>query len=741
LAAPLPLSCESEPIRIPGSIQPHGFLLAIDLATQRVLRASGNAGERLGRALDTVLGKLWSDSLEVDSAQLETLIAQQHRAHEQTAYQPMIVAGRPYNVVTHISGGELIAEFEDSDSAQERSLDALYPQIREGVERLQAEQPVEALCALAAELVREMTGFDRALIYRFDTDGNGTVVGEARNDKLPPYLDLRFPSSDIPAQARELYRLNRIRLIPDVSYAPIPIVDAPGSSVEPLDMTLAVLRSVSPIHLEYMRNMGRPASMSISIVQEGRLWGLISCHHTSPRRVPTQVRAACDFLAQIISMQLAGKHRAADAAERVERQETQSELLALMAQEKHFVHGLVRRPDTLMALADATGAAVLLGDECLTVGTTPDEAAIRGVVDWLSTERANEEVFATDCLSAHWPDALPLSAAASGLLAVSISQIHRSYVLWFRAELVQTVKWGGDPRKPVGPDGDRLHPRKSFEIWKETVRLRSAPWSPAQVAAATSLRNAVIGIVMRQAEELADLTGELKRSNKELEAFSYSVSHDLRAPFRHIVGYAELLKEEASVRGTPRALRYVDTIIESAHTAGKLVDGLLGFSQAGRVSLMRRSVDVDQIVRECLQMLGPDLKGRSIDWDIAPLGHAVGDPSMLRQVFQNLLSNAIKYTREREVAHIEVTRESADGEIVFVVRDNGVGFDMRYVTKLFGVFQRLHRMEEFEGTGIGLANVRRIAERHGGRTWAEGEVGQGAAFYFALPIRGEPINE
>ncbi|RYH34516.1 MAG: GHKL domain-containing protein, partial [Alcaligenaceae bacterium] len=185
------------------------------------------------------------------------------------------------------------------------------------------------------------------------------------------------------------------------------------------------------------------------------------------------------------------------------------------------------------------------------------------------------------------------------------------------------------------------------------------------------------------------------------------------------------------------AERYVSTIIDSAHTAGKLVDGLLGFSQTGRISLSKRPVAINDLVQDCLRVLEPDMKDRDIEWTIGDLGRAVGDANMFRQVFQNLLSNAIKYSRTREVAKISVRREMTASEIVFSVSDNGVGFDMRYIDKLFGVFQRLHRMEEFEGTGIGLANVKRIAQRHGGRAWAEGRLGEGATFYFSIPKHSE----
>ena len=258
--AELPLSCESEPIRIPGSIQPHGFLLAIDIATQRVVRASANTSEKLGRPLADILSQPWPACLNVEAPQIEILLTHLGAVPEHTVYRALLLNAQPYNMVTHISGTELIVEFEDSNVQSECSLDALYPQIRTGIERLQATQPIEALYALATELVRTMTGFDRALIYRFDADWNGTVVGESRNGKLAAYFDLRFPASDIPAQARELYRLNRIRLIPNVDYSPVPIADASTCPNAPLDMTWSALRSVSPVH----RDVDSPDKLSQS---------------------------------------------------------------------------------------------------------------------------------------------------------------------------------------------------------------------------------------------------------------------------------------------------------------------------------------------------------------------------------------------------------------------------------------------------------------------------------------------
>jgi light-regulated signal transduction histidine kinase (bacteriophytochrome) len=238
-------------------------------------------------------------------------------------------------------------------------------------------------------------------------------------------------------------------------------------------------------------------------------------------------------------------------------------------------------------------------------------------------------------------------------------------------------------------------------------------------------------------QRVTERTAQLAAANKELEAFSYSVSHDLRAPLRHITGYVNLLNAHAGAKLDPEGHRLLDTVAGAANRMAKLIDDLLAFSRISRAPMRLATVTLDRLVEECRQELAPDLKGRSIEWVIPPLPEVTGDRALLKQVLLNLLGNAVKYTRKQTAARIELGCQPAEAEWQFFVRDNGIGFNMKYAHKLFGVFQRLHSDAEIEGTGIGLANVRRVILRHGGRTWAEGEINRGATFYFTLPKKSD----
>ena len=329
-------------------------------------------------------------------------------------------------------------------------------------------------------------------------DDSGAVIAEDKTDGLAPFLGLHYPASDIPAQARALYLRCPLRLIPDVQYRPAPLMpEVDPRTGSALDMSFCSLRSVSPVHLEYLRNMGVAASMSISIICGNRLWGLIACHHTLPHYPGTELRAACELFGQIFSHHLAAKLEAEAANRRIGARRLQDDLVRRVSMTSRIGPELAGVP-TLLDLVGANGAAVWFEGDLHTVGTVPPRELIKDLVAWLN--RSEAPVFETAHLAGAFPAALPSVAEASGLLAVSISRESHDCVLWFRPEVGHTVSWDGIPQKnvEVGPEGPRLTPRRSFEVWREEVRSRATPWDPVEIEAAQGLRVALQEIVLRQ---------------------------------------------------------------------------------------------------------------------------------------------------------------------------------------------------------------------------------------------------
>ena len=741
--------CDAEPIHIPGGIQPHGYLLCLS-DTLTILQASENLAvlakrpveQLLGEPVDVLLGITAAEqiahavaSAELDETPLYIGVVENVLYLPAASAQERPIAsvdGPEFDITIHRHDGNLIVELEIARHSNSDVFASMYPLVRTFTRSLQDVETVTELAELAVQEVRRMTGFGRVLLYNFDEEGRSHVLAESKDDSYVSFLNQTFPASDIPRQARALYVKQRVRLVADVDAKPVRIVP-PVSPVtgRPPDLTYTSLRSFSPIHLEYMRNMGTYASMSVSLIVRGKLWGLISCHDHDAQLVPFEVRMAIEHLGQLVSLQIEAKEERAEAAYLQSLRSTMSRLIARLSEHEDYRVALESSPDDLLCFAGSRGAAIVADGKVTLIGFTPDADTVLALAQWL--ESSTKGVYATDALPEEWPRASRHIDTASGILAVPISQIFRNYVIWFRPETARTIKWAGEPVKRVSSQDGSVAPRKDFAPWLEIVRNRSLRWRPVELEIAAEFRASMLNIVLRRAEELAELASELSRANKELEAFSYSVSHDLRAPLRHIAGYGDLLRETEGETLSERSKRFLTNMLDSARLAGVLVDDLLTFSQMGRAALRPVQVDLNQLVQSVVQEFGAETANRKVEWIIPELPSVTGDPAFLQIALRNLFSNAVKYTRTRESARIELSVNSTTDEYIVSVRDNGVGFNMKYVNKLFGVFQRLHRAEEFDGTGIGLANVRRIIERHDGRTWAEGREGEGAAFHFSLP--------
>jgi two-component system, chemotaxis family, sensor kinase Cph1 len=743
-------NCDREPIHVPGAIQPHGVLVVLREPELTIVQASESTMPLLGIAPDALLGQPVERMLGEDAAGiLRAALVERNPAalNPIRLLVPQSTGVRAWDGIAHRAPGGLILELEPGTERDPRSVAGLFDHVRQALARLQATRSLPDLCDAIAEEIHRLTGLDRVMVYRFDPEWNGEVIAEARAEGVDGFLGLRFPASDIPAQARELYRRNWLRLIADASYRPAPIVPASNPDTgTAVDLSGSTLRSVSPVHLEYLRNMDVGASMSVSLLREGELWGLIACHHRTSKYVPYEVRTACEFLGQTFSVQLGTLVDEEDRGQALHLATLGARLLDRAASHDDWVQGLTRGEPTLAELAAAGGAAVWAGGQCHGVDERPDDHRIAALVAWL--EAQGRAVFHTEHLAGHFPEAAEYADVASGLIAAAIGRGRGDYLLWFRPEAVRTVEWAGNPAKPVHLDttpperaGDhaapvpRLHPRRSFAAWSETVRARSLAWRAAEIRAATGLRDRIVDIVLRQTDELARLNAELRRSNEELEAFTYIASHDLKEPLRGIQAFARMLLADLGDQLDAEGTEQLNTVVRLAERMDGMLDAFLSYSRAGQLELRLVEADMQQILAEVLDTLHTRIEQAAVEIRVPrPLPVVLCNPVRAASVLQNLVSNAIKYNDKPE-PWIEIGyREPADGgPTVFHVRDNGIGIQPQHFDVIFRLFRRLHARERFSGgTGAGLTIARRLVERHGGRLWLESAPGEGTTFFFTL---------
>lgn len=495
-------NCAREPIHIPGSVQPRGVLVVVREPEFEIRQVSANVEDMLGHPVESVLGRhlsvLMGASEAARVAQAASIMGDLHRRNPVECVLDVRGERLEFDAILHREpGGVLLVELEVAFGARPYSFPNTYQGVRSSVEALNRATTMADLYDTAARSVRELTGFDRVMVYRYDEDYNGEVVAEAKRDDLNSFLGLHYPSTDIPAQARALYEKNWLRLISDVDYAPVPLVPAVDPAAgRPLDLTHATLRSVSPIHIEYLQNMGVHASMSISLLRHGRLWGLIACHHYAGAHLPPfGNRAAAEFLGSTLSLRLIDQYEDDQLHRRLDAQAVLVKLTAAtMDDGKPLVSALLGAPD-LLDLVPADGVVVDIGGHHRTKGSVPPPEVVAAVAAW--ARGAQDEIARSDSLSRTLPDLEVDSAVAAGALVLNLPD--GQFAAWFRRESLRSVDWGGDPyNKAIAVsegDGVRLSPRKSFERWQEIVRDRGEPWTPTEIESADMLRRHLVEVL------------------------------------------------------------------------------------------------------------------------------------------------------------------------------------------------------------------------------------------------------
>lgn len=518
-------NCDREPIHIPGLVQSFGAMLVFG-SDWIVRRASENVGDFLGLDADALIEQPIAGVLEAEAVHAI-------RGRLQLAYGAGIVErlfrlkltsnGRLFDIAVHVAGDEIILEFEPASGEDPANAPAM---LRTMIGRVEAAPDFNGMVREAARQVRALTGFSRVMVYRFDDTGAGEVVGESVSSSQPSFLGHRYPASDIPKQARALYERNLMRLIADVNSTPARVLPAVDAAGRPLDLSMSVLRAVSPVHIEYLKNMGVGASMSISVLRDGRLWGLIACHNPEPLRPSFDRRSAAELFGQMFSYLLESRLRAEEARFEVRVREIQARISAGLAQGMVDWAQSEAVQDGVRELLGCDGLGVFFGGRAILAGATPTEEEFMALVRRLN-RLPDRSVVARERIADLHPPAEDYVSRAAGMLAIPISRLPRDYLIGFRKEAIETVTWAGDPNKPasLGPNGVRLTPRKSFEAWEEVVSGRSAPWSSPELKAAEGLRMTLMEVVM-QLTDLAD--AEREASDKRQQLLIGELNHRVR---------------------------------------------------------------------------------------------------------------------------------------------------------------------------------------------------------------------
>jgi chemotaxis family two-component system sensor kinase Cph1 len=754
-------TCDSEPVHAPGCVQTHGALLVLRLADLCIVQASENTHAVLGRLPQTLLGQPASAVIGLDGTEklLKMLATEPLDCNPLYLLTLPAVPGDPgcfaagdLDLSVHSVDGVVILEFEATGRTEAINPD-YYELVKKTITRLQGARSLQQFCDSVAQEIRELTGLDRVMIHKFHADGHGEIVAESRRAGLHSWIGMHFPAEDIPAPARAIFTKTWIRPVPDVHDALAELTPLVNPDTgRPLDMTYCALRGASIMYTEYLKNMRVAGTLTMPIRRNEALWGLIACHHyDGPKYLSYQVRAACEFVAQVASLQ----HHAAQDKEHLAYRHQLKNVHRQLVDAAIEGGGLAALTSNTLSLLDgiqAGGAALYHLDRWWCVGQTPSVDQLDELGDWLLAQQfapGRRPMYATDSLARDYPAASAFAGVASGLLATPIALSGRNLMLWFRPETLQTVNWRGDPHYDplaVGPNGPRLTPRQSFELFTQSVQGRSLPWLEVEIKAASALRLIVMEMVVDRAARLASLNADLARSNEELDAFAYVASHDLREPLRGISQYASQLLGDAGQVSEENRLK-LDRLNQLTLRMDTLLDSLLHFSRVGRADLTLETVDLNNVLAEAVEMVN----SRTVRIDVTrprPLPTVRCHRIWCREILVNLLSNAQKFSNQTtgqiEVGYVEPAEEhprtgcppGAVSDTIFYVADNGIGIEAKHFDQVFKLFRRLHGREEYGGgAGAGLTIVRKLVERHQGAVWLDSQPGRGTTVYFTLPSR------
>lgn len=722
-------NCDREQIHLSGAIQNMGALLVIDPETLRIVGASDNAAALLG--LDPAqLHTADLEDIQADLAtQISTLVDGRHILHEVLDFQ-LECNGVSYDTVTHSHAGRRLIEFVPNSSPSANSARANMRHCSKACTTILHADNFDDALQIAVDAIRQISGFARVKIYRFLPDWSGKAIAESQDGSLPSYLGLHFPERDIPRQVRHLMTIVPYRGIGTVSDDNLHVhsfSQETGENPE-LDLTWSVLRSVSPMHTQYLSNMGIASTFSTSLMHRGKLWGLIACHHTSPGILPFDNWGLLHEIGTALMIRHEQQEQSDIASMSHQLRLIESEFSSALQK-----HGRVERiietlAPTLRNFMKADGFAFLYGSRIYLSGSTPPEEIIRELIAWAENSPECSNQYHSAALHKEWPAAAEHRDTASGVLIQSTTLHRVCQLVWFRGPLTQKVLWAGQPQaKSSGlpEEYTSLTPRASFDHWVEEHAEQSVAWRESELLMAKEILRDFLDIITSQML--------LNQENQYLRQFAASAVHDLNTPLRGINAALDIMHDEGFDEDVVKKTHAIAR--RSASRLSDLTSGLMELSMTTEEEHDYATTDLTKTINDVLGMLALPIEETGTEVVVGEMPVIKANDALLLRLFLNLIGNAIKYRHpdRKPVIHIDAETE-ASGMTKISVTDNGMGIEQKFAQRIFQPLERLHSNASIEGSGLGLTICQRVAEAHSGTIELAAPPTQGSRFVLSLPL-------
>lgn len=709
-------NCEDEEIQFLNEIQPFGYLIGIHKNSHQIEFFSQNIDELFEISAENVLNQdinqLYNFELDFDEV-LNLDQGEFCRTH-------LKINSKTYHLTSYHLDELIYLELEELIILENRL--AYY----NFSEQILYSKSIDATWDRLISSIKKLINYDRVMLYKFLEDGSGVVIAEEIDNGLDSYLGLRFPEFDIPKQARQLYLEKKSRLVADVNSNRISLI---ATNHQKINLMYSSVRALSPIHLQYLRNANCAASFSISIVINEKLWGIVACQNSEPKFIPNQVRLQTELLTRQARLTYVNFK----ATERLKFQnyfnETAIKLKENLLTEENLQQSMNNNLKEVLNLTKANGIALVNFDDVFVEGETPDKHEILRIKEW-AFKRNSARLFTSNTFYLDYGQELNLSPNSAGVMFCFLNQTYEHFIIWFKKEQVQTLNWAGEPNKikhvEIVDEILSFSPRTSFKIWQENIKNKSFIWLDKEKYVAKEVIKLIIETLHLQSFKIHSLYEQLKEINDELDSFSYTVSHDLRTPLSVMKLNCQMIQrtlEHDEIKSDR-----LKSVIDEIDRMTQMMQDLLALSKAKKSEIVLSIIETKPIIEKIVHDVLLYYKTNDTQVVIEDVHNVLGDKTMFYEVFLNIIGNAIKYSSQAEHPIIKIWSELNEEEVIFKVKDNGIGIKQEDYNKMFKLFSRMSNTGNISGNGVGLSIAHRMMDRMNGGISFESKVGEGTTF-------------